>query len=360
MKKRKASKKAFLSALSLSVATGALVVSVPLATEAADKSFSDVKANMDHYDNIMDLVEKGIVQGYEDGTFKPNGKLTRAHAAKILALSLGLDTENVKDPGFKDLNNKQWHYKYVAAIANAGYFTGFEDQTFRPNTPMTRAQMAKVIALGYKLELDPAIENPFTDVSNSAWYVDHVRTLINNKVTKGKTATTFEPNDTVTRAQMASFVSRAENAGKVDKLVQEAKTEIRKIVLENSVVESDGKKLAETKFDPAGNTLTITAYDLDDGLHAIQNLGLFSDKLLDLGVNNIRVGTNDIVNIANDRAAAKNVLQKELIAHLKETEDKTNGDLAADDIKVTLFAQKDDTEFWEDFNVNLRVFIPKQ
>ena len=49
MKKRKTSKKAFLSALSLSVATGALVVSAPVATDAADKSFLDVSANLDHH-----------------------------------------------------------------------------------------------------------------------------------------------------------------------------------------------------------------------------------------------------------------------------------------------------------------------
>ena len=311
---------------------------------------------MDHHEAIINLAERGIIQGYEDGTFQPDATLTRAHASKILALSLKLNTTNVKDPGFKDVNKNQWYYGYVAALANAGYISGFEDGTFRPNAPMTRAQAAKIIDLSYKLPLEAKTDNPFKDVSNSAWYVDHIRTLVENKVTKGKTATTFEPNANVTRAQMASFVVRAENLAKAADIAEETKAKIRAIVLENSVIEKDGKIMSKASYDPKTDTLTLTAYDQNDGLKAVQGLGFFSDKLLALGVSHIRIADGPLINVVENRTAAKQQLQNSMVDMLKAPSDKTNGDLVATDIKVTLYGHSKDIQFWEYFNVDLRVY----
>ncbi|MCG7343980.1 S-layer homology domain-containing protein [Sporosarcina sp. ACRSL] len=352
---KNSARKSFLSALSLSLAAGAVVVAAPTSADAAT-SFRDVPTDLDHHDSIMSLAERGIITGYEDGTFRPDAKLTRAHASKIIAMSLGLNTTNVKDPGFKDINENQWYYGYVAALANAGYITGFEDGTFRPNAPMTRAQTAKILDLSYKLP-KAAADNPFTDVSNSAWYVNHVRTLVENKVTKGKTPTTFEPNANVTRAHMASFVVRSENFQKVTKAVEETKAQIRAIVNENSVIEKDGEKIAEASFDPTSNTLTLTAYDLDEGIKAVQGLGFFSDKLPALGLTDIRIGDGEPVNVIENRTAAKQQIQDAMVDLLKTPSNTANGDLVADDIKVRLLGHTGDVEFWDDFNVNLHVFI---
>ena len=352
---KKSSRNTFLSALSLAVAAGAVVVAAPVHADAAAKSFSDVPAGYEHHDAIMDLAGRGILQGYETGKFGPDDKLTRAHASKILAMSLGLNTDNVKDPGFKDLNKNQWHYKYVAALANAGYIEGFEDKTFRPNAPMTRAHTAKILDMSYKLPLEAKTANPFTDVSDNAWYVDHIRTLVENKVTKGKTATTFAPNANVTRAQMASFVVRSENFEVVANIVEATKSKIRDIVTESGVVETDGKKVAEANFDKDSGTLTMTAYNMDGGVDALQGLGLFSDKLPELGVSTIRVGNTD-VDVSKDFGAAKQQLTDEMAKLLSAPSDTTNGDLVAKDVKVTLFGHSEDIEFWEYFNVNLNVF----
>lgn len=353
-------KKTYLSALSLSLAASAIVVAAPTQADAAVSSFKDVKPSLDHYDAIMNLAERGIVKGYEDGTFRPDAKLTRAHASKILALSLGLDTKNVKDPGFKDLNPNQWHYEYVAALANAGYIQGFEDGTFRPNDPMTRAHTAKILDLSYKLP-DGDAANPFTDVRSDSWYVGHVLSLVENNITKGKTATTFEPNANVTRAQMASFVIRTEHAVKVVDAIAEAKATLRAIVQEHGVVEKDGKKLAEASYDPTTNTLTLTAYDMDEGIKAVQgSTGLFSEKILDAGVTGVRIADGAIVTVNSDRAAAKEQLQKQLASLLAPSTDQAKGDLVADNVKVTVYGEKDGLQFSEDVNVNLRVFIPAE
>lgn len=353
---KKTVRKTFLYALFISLAFG-ISLAAPASAHAAVTSFKDVPKRLDHHDAILNLSERGIIQGYEDGTFRPDATLTRAHASKILALSLKLDTKNVKNPGFKDLNKNQWYYGYVAALANSGYISGFEDGTFRPNAPMTRAQASKIIDLSYKLPSEAKTNNPFKDVSNSAWYAGHIRTLVENKVTKGKTATTFAPNANVTRAQMASFVVRSEELVKAADIAKETKAKIRSIVLENSIIEKDGKKVSQASYDSKTDTLTMTAYNRNDGLKAIQGLGFFSDKLLALGVSHIRIADGPLINVVDNRTAAKQQLQDSMEDLLKAPSDKTNGDLVANNIKITLFGQSESTQFWEYFNVNLRVLI---
>lgn len=353
---KKLVRKTFLYAVCFSLVAGAVITAAPFSADAAVTSFKDVPKSSDHHDAIVNLAERGIIQGYEDGMFRPDATLTRAHASKILALSLKLETKSVKDPGFKDVNKNQWYYGYVAALANAGYLSGFEDGTFRPNAPMTRAQAAKLIDLGYKLPLEPKTDNPFKDVSNSAWYAGHVRKLVENKVTKGKTATTFEPNANVTRAQMASFVARAENLVTAATIAEETKAKIRAIVLENSVIEKDGKKLSQASYDPKTDTLTMTAFNSDDGMKAVQGLGFFSDKLLALGISHIRIADGPLINVVENRDAAKQQLQNSMVDMLKAPGDKTNGDMVANNIKVTLYGQSEGIQLWEYVNVNLRVF----
>lgn len=345
-----------MAAISVAVVLGVIVGAVPVTTNAAGTSFTDVKPTLDHYDSIMNLARRGIVKGYSDGTYRPDSKLTRGQASKILALALKLDTKSLKNPGFKDVDKTNGFYKYVAALENAGLISGFEDNTFKPNASMTRAHMAKAIDLGFKLEGKSTI-NPFTDVSDSAWYVDHVKALVNNKVTRGKTATTFDPNASITRAQMASFVVRSENIEVVTSPIDEARAKIRKIVTQNGVIEVGAKKVAESKFDSGTNTLTMTAYDPDEGIKGITGIGIFSSKLRALGVKKIRIGNAKVVDLS--QPTAKDALKEDFLALLKpSTKPSTDSDVSAEDVQVTLYADKDGIQFRETFNVDFHVFVP--
>lgn len=356
MKKNNLRRKICVAAFSVAVVFGVIVTAVPVTTNAAGTSFTDVKPTLDHYDSIMNLAGRGIVKGYSDGTYRPDNKLTRGQASKILALALKLDTKNVKNPGFKDVDKANSFYKFVAALENAGLISGFEDNTFKPNASMTRAHMAKTIDLGFKLEGKSTV-NPFRDVNNSAWYVDHVKALVNNKVTKGKTATTFDPNSSITRAQMASFVVRTENIEVATSPIDEARAKIRKIVTQNGVIEVGGKKVAESKFDSRTNTLTMTAFDSDEGIKGITGIGVFSGKLRALGVNKIRIGNAKAVDLS--QSTAKDALKEDFLALLKpSTKPSTDSDVSAEGVQVTLYADKDSIQFRETFNVNFHVFVP--
>lgn len=206
--KRHSYKKMFNVALTTTLAAGAVVAVAPQAEAAIN--FKDVKETNTHYANIMNLAERGVIRGYEDGTFRPGDSIKRGNAAHIIAEIIGLDTKNVKNPNFKDISTKNSNYGAIAALANAGIINGFEDGTYRANDMLTRGQMAKIIDNAFKLASnDEAL--PFTDVQNSQ-YKEHIAALYANNVTTGVTPTFFDAKSNVTRGQLSSFVVRAEKA----------------------------------------------------------------------------------------------------------------------------------------------------
>ena len=188
------------------VGSGAIVVGP---NAEASTTFPDVKPADYFYDAVNSLAERGVVNGFPDGTFKPNQSVTRGQAAVIIAGVLGLDTQNVKKPGFKDVTTANTYYGAIAALANAGIINGYPDGTYKPGEPVQRNHMAKIIANAFDLEPTSGAKNPFTDVHRN--YVGYVTALYESGVTTGRTATTFGGNANVTRGQLATFVIRAEN-----------------------------------------------------------------------------------------------------------------------------------------------------
>ena len=186
----------------------ATIVAVP--TNATANPFSDLHEGQYYYEDVLALQERGIISGYPDGTFKPNHTLTRGQAAKMIAGFLKLDTDNVPNPNFTDISPSNQYYGAIAALKAAGIIDGYEDQTFRHNTPIERNHMAKIIANAVGLEAKNPDLLPFIDVSDS--YKSEIAALYEHKITTGKTPTTFEGNKNVTRGQMAAFIIRAEKA----------------------------------------------------------------------------------------------------------------------------------------------------
>ena len=202
------SKKRFVKATVSAALVASSIGAVVGPTSAA--TFTDLSQTNSHYENIMSLLERGVVNGYPDGTYRPNVAVTRGQAAKIIANTLNLDLENISNPKFKDVPVNHQYYPYVAALVQAGILSGYSDQTFKPGDTITRGQMAKMIALGFNLTADK--QSNFDDVPQNHQYASYVDALFSTNVTTGKTATTFDLTGSVTRGQLASFVVRAEKA----------------------------------------------------------------------------------------------------------------------------------------------------
>lgn len=196
---------AYLAALAATA-----VISAPVA-DAHYSSFKDLKATTPHYEAIKALSNRGVINGFPDGTFQPNGALTRGQAAVILTRALKLNTSGYTKQVFSDVNPSSPYFKEINALFAHGVIKGYENKTFKPSNSLSRAQMASILVNAFKIQLPSSITYPFKDVGSSSGFRYHIQALYNAGVTSGTTATTFSPNEPVTRGQMATFVVRAES-----------------------------------------------------------------------------------------------------------------------------------------------------
>ncbi|MDN4495157.1 S-layer homology domain-containing protein [Ureibacillus aquaedulcis] len=207
--KKKTSKKMFNLAIASAMAAGAVVAVAPAATEAATPTLKDLKPGSWYYDSAVNLVERGVIKGYGDQTFRPGQELTREHAAVILARLLNLDTVSVTNPKFTDVPTTHRSYGAIAALENAGIINGIGNGKFGINSPLTRGQMAILITNVFDLKAGN-INTPFVDIENYP-YKYQVAALYDNGVTKGIKPTIFSPMSNVSRGEFVTFIVRAEN-----------------------------------------------------------------------------------------------------------------------------------------------------
>ena len=180
----------------------------PLKADAA--TFTDVPADDSHYAAIENLASKDILSGYSDGTFRPANYVTRAQAAKIIAQSLNLTSNNQNHQPFTDVPKDSEYFDAIQALNERNIISGYaSDNTFRPNGWLTRAQMAKILTRAFSLEQAQTITYPFRDIPADSSFKYDIQTIFTAGITNGTSATTFSPNKPVTRGQMASFVVRA-------------------------------------------------------------------------------------------------------------------------------------------------------
>ena len=196
-------------------ALGALLLacSLPLSGSAADKQlFKDVPPTKHFAQEVNELAERNIIGGYPDGTFKPSNSITRGQAAAIIAKMIKLDTDNVKNPNFKDVSTANGYYKAIAAMAEKGIIGGYADGRYGPNDPIKRGQMASILVKAFDLPRDGAVSNPFKDVSGYGSHNDNILIIYKLGITSGTTPSTFSPNAAITRGQAAKLIKATEDA----------------------------------------------------------------------------------------------------------------------------------------------------
>lgn len=222
-------------------ASAALVASaiVPAASAA---SFSDIE-NSDHKDAILALADAKIVSGYPDGTFKPNAVVTRGNVTKFLGK--WLVSENYEIPAdyatkarFSDLPTTtpdKELLQYAALVKDAGVFKGSNNQLMHTNN-MSREQMAVVLVRAiktvYNVDLvaeykaDEDFESVITDLDKATATENReaILALEYAGLTNVTNTTQFNPKNSLTRGQFASFLSRA-----IDKIGEEAPLTVKEV-----------------------------------------------------------------------------------------------------------------------------------
>ncbi|MFS1517102.1 S-layer homology domain-containing protein [Bacillus sp. SCS-151] len=202
-------KKFVASALSAALVTS---VAVP-ASIHAEVSFSDLKEGETFYTEVKTFVEKGIITGYPDGTFKPYQALTRGQAAKLFTRALQLEIPNNVDEligEYTDILPGSEFADYIAAMKSADLLKENGENVFNAGAPLTRDVMAMWLVKAFDLQENNDVDVTLTDLHNiDAEYVEAVKVLFQNGITTGKNDGSYAPKEAVKRGQFAAFMYRS-------------------------------------------------------------------------------------------------------------------------------------------------------
>lgn len=144
------------------------------AQNGENSAFPDVDADSPYFAAIEYLYEKDIIQGYPDGTFRPNQEANRAEALKIILLGSGIEVDYYETyvEIFPDVKRDDWHYPYIRKAKETGIVEGYQDGYFRPHITQNLAETLKIILLTNNIDVDNIQyeEKIYPDVTDELWY----------------------------------------------------------------------------------------------------------------------------------------------------------------------------------------------
>ena len=186
-------------------------VNVFAADTTSKTGFSDVNESTAEGQAIVKMYEAGYIKGYEDGTFKPDGNITRAELTRIFNQVFGYkaDEEKLKTvKNFADNNeNDAWYYNDVRIAQSNGYINGFGDNTFRPKDNFTRQQTCVVLAQAAKLPTEVKDDIKITD-EVSQWAESYVKRAISAGALSLEKNETFRATDNITRGEVCLALAK--------------------------------------------------------------------------------------------------------------------------------------------------------
>lgn len=178
-----------------------------LPTQTSAAGFTDVPTSHWAYQSITKLSNSNIINGYNNGRFGPDDRITRAQAAILIAKALKIPLETSFKPSYQDINPTTGGYKEIVALTEKGIFSNATK--FNPSAPLSRDQMAKVLVTAYQIIVDDNHQVKFQDVSTTMTLHSYVTTIAEVGISVGYSPLQFAPKTSVTRAQMAAFLDRA-------------------------------------------------------------------------------------------------------------------------------------------------------
>ncbi len=227
-----------------------LDVVLPTNSEERDKSLSDLVIFIEHTDGDKELVKPQLVEykegmhglqfgvnkfstftimdmegwneylktqvnhhnsyikGYTDGTFKPEKSISRAEMAAILARNLGYDAANAVSSSYPDLQATHWALKEIEFVKTTGLMIGDIDGNFRPDSPITRGEMAAIAARYKELVVTTFTKSSFSDVDMGYWGVAEIEAVRTAGIVDGYKDNTYLPHNNLTRAEAVKIVNR--------------------------------------------------------------------------------------------------------------------------------------------------------
>lgn len=178
-----------------------LMLGLALPVEGA----SGLPESHEFYEEITYLKDRDVLKGYPDGTMRPDTGVTRAEAAIMISRLKKFDT-TPRNTGFPDVPASHKASGSIAAAAEAELIEGYPDGTYRPENTITRAEMAFILSRLFIVPFRADVS--FTDITPSMKVYEPVQKILAANITIGFPDKTFRPNSTVTRGQFSAFLAR--------------------------------------------------------------------------------------------------------------------------------------------------------
>lgn len=170
-------------------------------------NFRDVTRYDYFYNAVKWAAENGIASGTSRYTFSPDAVCTRAQTVTFLWRAAGSPMPSYRISPFTDVNYGDYYYNAVLWAVEQGITTGLTATTFGPDKTVTRGQVAMFLYRAASA-VKPNITNSFTDVKSTAYNYDAILWAYDNRITTGTSTTTFSPDAFCTRAQIVTFLYR--------------------------------------------------------------------------------------------------------------------------------------------------------
>nr|WP_312579436.1 S-layer homology domain-containing protein [Sedimentibacter sp.] len=184
----------------------AMFTQIAIAEETQNNvKFTDLDETYWAYESIQKLVDAEVIVGYPDGTFKPDGNITRAELVKMANLVFSY-VEKQETTNFTDITADDWFYDNVLIAQNSGYINGYEDGTFKPNNDITRQELCKIldsINIFVELPYDNAVADEV-----SPWAVEYVNKIVTNRVMALDENNNFRATEKATRAEVCDALAK--------------------------------------------------------------------------------------------------------------------------------------------------------
>jgi hypothetical protein len=168
----------------------------------------DIENHWSH-DCIKTLFDKKLIEGYEDGNIKPDRFITRAEIAVLIGRALNIKEENNQENLLYKDEIPNWARGYIIALTKKGIFDGYDDMTFRPDKNITREEMTAVLVRAFEKTSKSKDKISFKDQKEiSKWAREYVSSGTENKLIEGYEDNTFKPKKNITRAETFTMVCK--------------------------------------------------------------------------------------------------------------------------------------------------------
>lgn len=177
-------------------------------TMSKNSLFADIGEIHPHYRAIKFLKNEGVIEGYPDGTFKPDNTISRVEVIKFILEGIDADLKYARSLNFSDTDRNEWYAGYLYTATENGVVEGYPDGTFKPLNSVKKVEFLKMLIESMNIDVNPNVGRfTFTDVNEDEWYAPYVKFAIDKNLidVEGRE---FKPNEKMSREQVAEAIYR--------------------------------------------------------------------------------------------------------------------------------------------------------